>query len=89
MGPAVMTPGQAVYEAHQAFLIGCFPGIAGIGWGELSVLVQVEWEFIAKAGIAAYIDVNGRDPVDAASVIAEAAAPRYQDVLRYINVVGR
>ena len=47
------TPGQAVYEAHQAFMIRCFPGIAPIGWGELSPEAQGEWEGIAQAGITA------------------------------------
>jgi hypothetical protein len=47
------TPGQAVYEAHQAFMIRRFPGIARIGWDELSGETQAEWEGIAQAGIAA------------------------------------
>jgi hypothetical protein len=69
------TPGHAVHEANQAFMIRCFPGIRPIGWGELSEEGQAEWEGIARAGIAAYIEANGRDPVDAASVIAEAIVP--------------
>lgn len=69
------TPGQAVYEARQAFMIRYFPGMRPIGWGELSEEGQAEREGIARAGIAAYIEANGRDPVDAASVIAEAIVP--------------
>lgn len=48
-----MTPGQAVYEAHQAFMIRCFPGIASIGWDELSGEALAGWEGIAQSGITA------------------------------------
>lgn len=74
------TPGQAVYEAHQAFMIRCFPGIAPIAWDELSVEAQAEWEDIARAGIAAYIEANGGDPVDPARVIAEAVVPELAEL---------
>lgn len=47
------TPGHAVYEAHQAFMIRCFPGIAPIGWDELSVEARGAWEGIAQSGITA------------------------------------
>jgi hypothetical protein len=55
------TPGQVVYEAHQAFMVRRFPGIAPIGWDEFSGEAQGEWEAIAQAGIAAYTEANGND----------------------------
>lgn len=67
------TPGQAVYEAQHAALRRHFPGIAEIGWDELGAEAQAEWEGIARTGIAAYIEASGGDPVDARSVILEAA----------------
>jgi hypothetical protein len=67
------TPGRAVYEAQHAAMRRRFPGIAEIRWDELSAEAQAEWEDIARAGIAAYIEANGCDPVDARSVILEAA----------------
>ena len=67
------TPGRAVYEAQHAAMRRRFPGIAEIRWNELGAEAQAEWEDIARAGIAAYIEANGRDPVDARSVILEAA----------------
>jgi hypothetical protein len=66
------TPGQAVYGAQHAALRRRFPGIAEIRWDELGAEARVEWEVIARAGIGAYIEANGRDPVDARSVILEA-----------------
>ena len=47
------TPGQAVYEAQRAFMIRRFPGIALIGWDELSGEAQAEWEGFAQAGVTA------------------------------------
>lgn len=67
------TPGQAVYEAQHAAMRRRFGGIAEIRWDELSGEAQAEWEDIARTGVAAYIEVNGCDPVDARSVILEAA----------------
>jgi hypothetical protein len=85
MTAVTSSPGQAVYEAHQAFMIRCFPGIAEIRWGELSEEAQAEWEGIARAGVAAYIEANGADPVDARAVIAEVVeadmAPRFAAVV--------
>jgi len=47
---SAVTPGQAVYEAHHASQRRRFPGIAPIGWYELSAEAQAEWEVIAGAG---------------------------------------
>jgi hypothetical protein len=82
------TPGRAVYEAQHAAQRQCFPGIAPIAWDELSVEAQAESEGIARAGIAAYIEANGRDPVDAASVIAEAVVPEMAAAVRQSRVRG-
>lgn len=84
-----MTPGHAVYEAHQAFMIRCFPGIARIGWEELSPEAQAQWEGIARAPIAAYIEANGRDPVDAASVIAEVIVPELAELRDMLDEATR
>jgi hypothetical protein len=74
------TPGQAVYERWHALLRRRFPGIAAIGWDELIESARAEWEDIARAGIAAYIEANGRDPVDPAAVIADAIMPELRDL---------
>jgi hypothetical protein len=50
-----------------------YPGITEIRWDELSAEAQAEWEEAALAGVAAYINANGRDPADARSIILEAA----------------
>jgi hypothetical protein len=72
-GTGRKTPGQAVHEAQHAAVRRRFGGIAEIRWGELSGEAQAEWEDIARDGVAAYIEANGCDPVDARSVILEAA----------------
>lgn len=77
-----VTPGQAVYEAQHAAMRRRFGGIAEIRWDELSGEAQAEWEDIARTGIAAYIEANGRDPVDARSVIAGALAPHPAGIAR-------
>jgi hypothetical protein len=75
------SPGQAAHEAHQAAQRRRFPGIAPVGWDEFPAGVQAEWETIARSGIAAYIEANGRDPVDARAVILEAAGLEPQAAL--------
>jgi hypothetical protein len=74
------TPGQAAYEALHAArgersgdVPWCVP------WGELNEFPGVDihredLEVAAQAAIAAYIEANGRDPVDVRSVVAEALA---------------
>ena len=64
-GAIAASPGRAVYERHHALLRQRFPGIAPIGWDELGDEAQAEWEDIARAGVAAYISANGRDPAGA------------------------
>lgn len=74
------TPGQAVYEAHQAFMIRCFPGIAPIGWSELSVEAQAGWEGIAQAG--------AREAVAAADARAEAAEAAKREARGELAALG-
>jgi hypothetical protein len=64
------TPGQVVYEAHQAFMIRRFPGIAPIGWRELSGEAQGEWEGIAQAGTDARVAALLKAPDGGALVVA-------------------
>lgn len=71
-------PGQAVREAFGTWYAD--PSWkTGEPWGELPSWLREKWESIAQAGIAAYIEANGGDPVDARAVILEAAAAREPD----------
>lgn len=45
---------------------------AGCGWEEIGHERRAAWDAAASAAIAAYIELNGGDPVDARAVIAEA-----------------
>jgi hypothetical protein len=65
---SAVTAGQAVYERWHSLLRQRFPGIAPIAWDELDGEAHAEWEDIARAGFAAYIEANGGDPVDVATL---------------------
>lgn len=73
------TPEQAAYEARltaRRTRLLCAGESAGDerAWPHLSAAERADEEAGAKAAIAAYIEVNGRDPVDVRSVVAEAVA---------------
>jgi len=58
-------------------------------WGLHSADVHAEWEAAATAAVAAYIELNGADPVDARAVIAEALAPQPYDVTWLTGLAAR
>ena len=76
------TPAQA---AAHAFVTGCVArGITASvaacpGEGQLAAVREL-WADVARAGIAARIEANGRDPVDARAVIAEAVVPELKRI---------
>lgn len=76
--PATVTPGQAAYEASVAVMAGDFEHPPW-RWDQLPPKHRQGWDAAAQAAIARYIEVNGRDPVDAraliAEVLSEQAAP--------------
>lgn len=75
-----MTAGTPAQAAAHAFVTGCVArGItasnaAAPGEGQLDTVRRL-WADVARDTVAAYIEANGADPVDAASVIAEAIVP--------------
>lgn len=58
------TPGRAAYEA-------VFPDRSAFGWDDLPPATHALWESAANAAVAAYIEANGRDPVDLRALVAE------------------
>jgi hypothetical protein len=86
-------PGQAAYEAWHAKLAEHHPVVLALRkpqpWDLLSAEVRAEWEAAATAAVAAYIELNGADPVDARAVIAEALAPQPYDVTWATGLAAR
>jgi hypothetical protein len=78
--PAAATGGKSTAQAaREAFVSGCVKrGItaAQAVTGPAADTADV-WGETARAAVAAYIEANGRDPVDAVSVIADVVVPGY------------
>src|SRR5690348_12286523 len=70
-----ISPGRAACEAY------------GEIWANQGSSRSALWEDAAMAAVAAYIEANGRDPVDAATVIAEAVVPELAGIREQLGTV--
>lgn len=86
--PAQASAGQAAYE-RAAQLRDWDTTAELLPWDNLPPEVQYIWEQTAQAAVAAYIELNGADPVDARAVIAEALAPQPYDVTWATGLAAR
>jgi hypothetical protein len=66
--PATATPGQAAREAFGELGADWYPRTP---WNGLHEDLRAQWDAAAQAAIARYVELNGRDPVDARALIAE------------------
>jgi len=69
------SPGRAACEAY------------GEIWANQGSIRWSLWEDAARAAISSYIKANGRDPVDAASVITEAVVPELAGIREQLRAV--
>ncbi len=81
--------GRAAYEAYAQTSDGksLVSGAPLPSWDEQRPELREAWDAAARAAVAAYIEANGRDPVDAAAVIAEAVVPELAGIREQLRAV--